>query len=266
MAEENNAVPLVSIITIVRNDRPGLSRTIASVARFKGNQSEYIVIDGASTDDTLQALDSETIRNVDTLVSEPDKGIYDAMNKGIERAHGTYLLFLNAGDELLVDLEALIKSHTESPVLLYGLANIVSENGTLIYIRGKRLLSLHRLFKGMPLCHQAILYRRDAMTPYDLRFKIISDRVATYTIVKKYGLSHTTFVNCIIANSYDGGVSGNYPYSLRLEEENLFYRCAGKSYYVVIKAINTLFRFKIKYPLLRLINNKSKSLPENKNS
>lgn len=266
MAAMNYAVPLVSIITIVRNDRPGLTRTIASVARFKGNQTEYIIIDGASTDDTLRALNDETTRIVDIVVSEPDKGIYDAMNKGIERACGTYLLFLNAGDELVVDLEALIKAQAESPVLLYGRANIVTEDGTLIYVRGKRLFGLHTLFKGMPLCHQAILYRRDAMVPYDLRFKIISDRVTTYTIVKKYGLSHTTFVNCIIANSYDGGVSGNYPYTLRLEEENMFYRSAGKSYYVAIKSINTLFRFKVKYPLLRLFNKKSKSLPENRNS
>lgn len=263
MAATYHNAPLISIITVVRNDRVGLSRTIASVASFKGNQTEYTIIDGASTDDTLSALNSNT-HVVDTLVSEPDMGIYDAMNKGIERASGRYLLFLNAGDELLIDLEAVVKSQVESPALIYGRVNIVSMDGTLIYVRGKRLFSLHSLLKGMPLCHQAILYRRDAMMPYDLRFKIISDRVVTYNIASKYGLSNTKFINCIIANSYDGGVSGKYPYMLRLEEENLFYRSAGKSYYIAIKAINTLFRFNVRYPILRLFNNKSSSLPENR--
>lgn len=263
MAATSTKAPLISIITIVRNDRIGLSRTIASVAGFKGNQTEFIIIDGASTDDTLRALDSNK-QIVDTLVSEPDKGIYDAMNKGIERAGGRYLLFLNAGDELLIDLDAVVRSQNESPVLIYGRVNIVSLDGTLIYVRGKRLFSLHSLLKGMPLCHQAIIYRRDAMMPYDLRFKIISDRVTTYNIVKKYGLSNTKFINSIIANSYDGGVSGNYPHKLRLEEEYLFYKSVGKSYYIAIKAINTLFRFKVRYPVLRLFKPKSSSLPENK--
>lgn len=263
MAATSSNAPLISIITIVRNDRVGLSRTIASVAGFKGNQTEYIIIDGASTDDTLRAVDSDA-HIVDTLISEPDKGIYDAMNKGIERASGEYLLFLNAGDELLIDLEAVVRLQNESPVLIYGRVNIVSLDGTLIYVRGKRLFSLHSLLKGMPLCHQAIIYRRETMMPYDLRFKVISDRVTTYNIVRKHGLHNTKFINSIIANSYDGGVSGNYPYELRLEEENLFYRSVGKSYYVAIKTINTLFRFKVRYPIVRLFNKKSSSLPENR--
>jgi len=264
MAATSTKAPLISIITIVRNDRIGLSRTIASVASHKGDQTEYIIIDGASTDDTLSVLDSD-VHIVDTLISEPDKGIYDAMNKGIERASGEYLLFLNAGDELLIDLEAVVRSQTTSPVLIYGRVNIVSLDGRLIYVRGKRLFSLHSLLKGMPLCHQAIIYRRDAMILYDLRFKVISDRVTTYNIAKKYGLSNTKFINSIIANSYDGGMSGNYPYKLRLEEENLFYRSVGKSYYIAIKAVNTLFRFKVRYPILRLFNKNSSSLPENRN-
>lgn len=264
MAAANHNDTLISIITIVRNDRAGLSQTIASVACFKGNQTEFIIIDGASTDDTLRALDSNK-QIVDTLVSEPDKGIYDAMNRGIERACGKYLYFLNAGDELLIDLESVVRSQTASPVLIYGKVNIMSLDGTLIYVRGKRLHRLHSLLKGMPLCHQAILYRRDAMMPYDLRFNVISDRVVTYNIARKYGLSNTTFINGIIANSYDGGMSGKYPYMLRLEEENLFYRSVGKSYYIAVKAINTLFRFKVRYPILRIFNRNSSSLPENRN-
>ena len=89
---------LVSIITIVRNDSPGLSRTRASIAAQVGmNDLEWVIVDGASTDGTAQlalGLDEAYA----STVSEPDRGIFDAMNKGLERAAGTFVVFLNAGD------------------------------------------------------------------------------------------------------------------------------------------------------------------------
>ena len=102
-----NRQPLVSIITVVRNDAANLARTMQSVAPFKNARIEYIVVDGASTDDTLRMAESRRDL-IDLLISEPDNGIYDAMNKGIKLAHGTYLLFLNAGDELLVPPDDLV--------------------------------------------------------------------------------------------------------------------------------------------------------------
>ena len=91
--------PLVSIITINRNNLVGLRRTIASVLSQTWKEFEYIVIDGDSSDGS-----DEFIRTKDSLIdkwiSEPDTGIYNAMNKGIKMASGEYLLFLNSGDEL----------------------------------------------------------------------------------------------------------------------------------------------------------------------
>ena len=92
------------------------------------------------------------------------------------------------------------------------------------------------------------------MPLYDLRFKVISDRVLTYHLVRNNGLAKTRFVDCIFVNYYDGGFSGSYPFKLLREEEDLFFKSVGKSYYITIKSINALFKYKIKYPFMRLFN------------
>lgn len=252
--------PVVTIITVVRNDSVRLQQTIVSVSKYKGSQTEFIVIDGASTDNTCDVIRSNA-RLIDQVISEPDNGIYDAMNKGIAISRGRYLLFLNAGDELLTDLEKIVTSQPDSPVLMYGRANMIAPDGSVRYIQGKRLKHVRRFLKGMPLCHQAILYRRDAMLQYDLRYKVISDRVLTYRIVGNHGLASTRFIDCIFVNYYDGGFSGSYPFKLLREEEDLFFRSVGKSYYIAIKNINALFKYKVKYPLMRLFHKAPVKIP-----
>lgn len=244
--------PAVSIITVVRNDSVRLQQTIASVSKYKGSLTEFIVIDGASSDNTCDVI-STNARLIDRTISEPDHGIYDAMNKGITLASGRYLLFLNAGDELLIDIEKIVNAQPDSPVLIYGRANMIAPNGTIRFIQGKRLKHIRRFLKGMPICHQAILYRRDVMTHYDLRFKVISDRVLTYHLVNNHGLANTRFINCIFINYYDGGFSGNYPFKLLRQEEDLFFKSVNKPYYIIIKNINALFKYKIKLPFLKAI-------------
>lgn len=247
--------PLVSIITVVRNDAGRLLSTISAVSRNKGSSTEYLVVDGNSTDDTLPLIQSRP-DVIDRFISEPDQGIYDAMNKGIALAQGKYLLFLNAGDELLVDVEAVVAAIPDSPALIYGRANMFGPDGTLRYVKGKKLKGIHRFLKGMPLCHQAMLYRRDCMPHYDLRFKVMSDRVLTYQIVQKHGLAQTRFVNSLFVNYFEGGFSGSFSEEFLREEESLFYRSVGKSYYILIKRVNSLFKHKIKHPFLRLIGKK----------
>lgn len=90
----------LSVITVVRNDPEGLQRTAQSLTEQQFADLEWIVIDGASTDGTVAALSilSGQVRQPDVLISEPDRGIYDAMNKGLVRAQGDWLTFLNAGD------------------------------------------------------------------------------------------------------------------------------------------------------------------------
>lgn len=112
----------VSVITIVRNDPVGLARTIRSVASQSAAPEEHIIIDGASTDDTLAVARSMAMR-AGRVISEPDNGIYDAMNKGIRLARGQVLGFLNAGDcyhdpTSLASISAAFKAY--EPSLVYG--------------------------------------------------------------------------------------------------------------------------------------------------
>jgi len=250
-----NVVPLISIITVVRNDAENLLRTIQSVVPFKSDRVEYVVIDGASTDNTLLIIESHRDL-VDVFISEADEGIYDAMNKGIDNAHGKYLLFLNAGDELTADITAVAAAAPEESVIIYGKTTMINPDGSFDYIKGKRLKSVRRFLKGMPLCHQAILYRRELIGHYDLEFKVMSDRVLTYKLLKKYGLKRAYFADKIIATYYQGGTSGNYSDEFLADEAAKFYRSVGKSHYITMKYIDFQFKHKLKRPLLRLFGKK----------
>jgi putative colanic acid biosynthesis glycosyltransferase len=93
--------PWLSVVTVVRNDLPGLERTHASLAEQVLRDFEWILIDGASTDATRARASELLAEGIARGVSEPDTGIYDAMNKGLRLARGSHVLFLNAGDRLL---------------------------------------------------------------------------------------------------------------------------------------------------------------------
>jgi glycosyltransferase involved in cell wall biosynthesis len=244
--------PLVSIVTVVRNNADRLLRTMQSVARFKGANVEYILIDGASTDGTLEVLRAH-VALLDFWSSEPDGGIYDAMNKGAARCSGRYVMFLNAGDELIADVGALAEGAAEDCVLQYGRANMMNPDGTIRYVKGKRLKSPRKFLKGMPLCHQAILYGRDAMPAYDPRFRIMADRLLTYRLVRDLGLKRTRFLDVTLVNYMEDGFSCNVPLQQSREEESRFYREVGRSHYIVIKKINALFKHKVKLPILRQV-------------
>lgn len=244
--------PLVSIITVVRNDAERLLSTVATVSKYKSDRTEFIVVDGDSSDGT-QAIIKTHPGAIDHFISEPDQGIYDAMNKGISLAHGKYLMFLNAGDELLLDVDSLVASISDSPVLIYGRANMFAPDGTLRYVKGKRIKGIRRFLKGMPLCHQAILYLRDCIPTFDLRFKVMADRVLTYQMVLTHGLAKTRFVDCLFVNYFEGGFSSSFSDDCLREEQELFYRSVGKSHYILIKKISAAFKYKIKQPFLKAI-------------
>jgi glycosyltransferase involved in cell wall biosynthesis len=249
---------LLTIITVVRNDSKSLLATLAGVSKYKGSRTEYIVIDGNSSDDTLSVIQSN-LNVIDRYISEPDQGIYDAMNKGIALARGKYLLFLNAGDELLTDVEALIASVPDEPVLIYGKANMYAPDGRLLYVKGKPLKNVNQFLKGMPLCHQAILYRRDCMKNYDLRYKVYADRALTYQLVCTHGISSTRFVNSMMVNFYEDGFSSICAEESLREEQNQFYRNVGKQHYIYIKHAKALFKQHVKLPLQRLIGRQPKA-------
>lgn len=165
----------ISVITVNRNNREGLRKTLESVAAQTVRPFECIVFDGASTDGSAALLE-EFAACITWSVSEPDKGIYPAMNKGIAHAGGDYCLFMNSGDcfasdKVLAELEELEFS-----------ADIIAGN-TLVLTdpphqkTAPEAVSLRFLFNES-LCHQSVLIKTDLLRkhPYDEQLKIVSDR------------------------------------------------------------------------------------------
>jgi glycosyltransferase involved in cell wall biosynthesis len=185
----------VSIVTVTYNPGELLEPTMRSVAEQVGVQIDYVVVDGASKDGTVDRLRSfgkrieeieadggQDERNQLTYrwVSEPDRGLYDAMNKGLAMATGDYVLFLNAGDTLahprvLADLW----SERKGAAVYYGQAMVVESMGGRELGLRKPLPPQHLNWRslrfGMVVSHQAFVIKRERALPYDLQYRICAD-------------------------------------------------------------------------------------------
>ena len=194
-----------SVITINYNDKIGLERTINSVINQTNNDYEYIIIDGESTDGSVDVIKRHA-DHINYWVSEKDKGVYNAMNKGVAQAHGDYLIFMNSGDcfHSPVALDSF-KEYKEDIIcgkVLKG--NVQKPSGPK-----KSTITLVDLIRGS-LPHQAMFIKRELLIahPYDENYKIMSDwKFCLETIV--YG--NCTFRACdIIVADYDtSGISTN---------------------------------------------------------
>ena len=177
-----NLQPKFSIITITFNAAPVIGPTLQSVLAQSYKNYEYILVDGASKDDTVAVAKASGI-NFAHIVSEPDKGLYDAMNKGMRLATGDYLCFLNAGDafhspDTLEKIVAAIAHEEHLPDVLYG--ETAEVNDERQFVRMRRLQAPARLtwksFKqGMLVCHQAFYARRGIAPEYNLEYRLSAD-------------------------------------------------------------------------------------------
>lgn len=165
----------VSIITIVYNGESLLEGTIQSVINQTYKDIEYIIVDGASKDNTVEILKKYAEKYSIRWVSEPDKGLYDAMNKGLKMATGDFVLFMNAGDHLFSEstLETLAAQIQPNTDILYGETMLVNEKrhhlGTRTDKTVQRLpeeLTWQSMKRGMVVCHQAFLPKRTIAPQY----------------------------------------------------------------------------------------------------
>ena len=151
--------PKVSVVTITLNNRDALRATMTSVLAQSYPALEYIVVDGQSTDGSVALIEAQSER-IHRWVSEPDRGIYDALNKGIALSQGDWIIFMNAGDEFF-DANTLrtVFAHPIAPqtVFLYGHHHTRYPN----YVIAKTAGELRDFWKGPPFSHQAVLVRSD---------------------------------------------------------------------------------------------------------
>lgn len=173
--------PLFAIITICYNAAETIGRTLKSVDSQNFTDYEHVIIDGASTDGT-QALVGQYASERRRIISEPDKGLYDAMNKGMAASTGRYLIFLNAGDKFhAADTLACIAAaiaENGAPGIVYGQTDIVDNDGR--YLRPRHLsappeLSVKSFAEGMLVCHQAFVASRSVAGDYNLKYRFSAD-------------------------------------------------------------------------------------------
>ena len=198
-----NQQPTFSIITITYNAERWLERTILSVLSQSYPDIEYILIDGASKDKTLSIIDRYK-DHIAKVTSEPDKGLYDAMNKGIRLATGDYLCFLNAGDSFHEDDTLQQMVHTlpgsELPDVMYGETALVDKEGHFVRMRrlsAPKMLTWKSFRQGMLVCHQAFFAKRTLVEPYNLKYRFSADFDWCIRIMKKAHTLHNTRLTII---------------------------------------------------------------------
>ena len=208
----NRPTPVFSVITVTYNAAAVLEDTIQSVIAQTYHHVEYIIVDGASKDGTTGIIDRYRDR-IARVVSEPDGGLYDAMNKGIALATGDYLCFLNAGDSFHEDdtLQQIVHSlapHDKLPGVIYGETDLVDCEGH--FVRKRRLsapevLTWKSFRQGMLVCHQAFFARRDLVEPYDLRSRFSADFDWCIRVMKKAHVLHNAHL--VVIDYLDEGLT-----------------------------------------------------------
>jgi glycosyltransferase involved in cell wall biosynthesis len=195
-------LPKITVITVVRNDELHIEITILSVINQKYKNLEYIIIDGESSDHTVEII-KKYDQYIDYWISEKDLGIYDAMNKGIGIASGVGILFLNSGDYFVGEV---LNNNIKIPCWI----NIAYTN-----FFGKYTFCKFKNYKmGLPIPHQGILFENKKIN-YKLRYKIASDY--DFYLEYKYG-SKLTKHNCEGYIHYDNSGKSNENFILRDKE------------------------------------------------
>lgn len=172
-----NNLPLISVVTVVLNDVQNIERTIESVITQTYSNVEYIIIDGVSTDGTIEKI-AKYKDEITSFISESDKGLYDAMNKGTDKATGEWIIYMNSGDRFL-DSEVLSKIFIENRDKIINKSviytdTITDKNGVKSKVKAR---SLKYIWMGPPSIHQSQLVKTSIAKskPFNLKFKINAD-------------------------------------------------------------------------------------------
>ncbi|MBQ0027443.1 MAG: glycosyltransferase [Lachnospiraceae bacterium] len=168
----------ISVVTVCFNSQDTIRMTIESVLSQKYDDFEYIIVDGASTDETLKIIGEYSDNAIIRMISEADNGLYDAMNKATSIAEGDYLCFMNSGD-IFADSNVLSDiSDRLSGDITYGNVVRIREDGEFTEkYKGTNAETKWTLLKGRMICHQAMFIKRETMLlyGYDTRYRITAD-------------------------------------------------------------------------------------------
>jgi len=202
-------LPKLSVITVVYNSEQFIERTIQSVLGQTYSNIEYIIIDGGSSDKTI-----DLIKKYNSLsgnwISEKDNGLYDAMNKGLLRVTGDYVCFLNSGDTFFSNdtIENVFSGISEHPDVIYGETMIVDSEGNEIGLRRLKTpenLTWKSFKKGMLVCHQSIYVKSAIAENYNLKYKYSADFDWVLKVLKNAKTIHNS--SLVLTRFLDGGIN-----------------------------------------------------------
>lgn len=204
--------PKISVVTVVLNDPEGLQRTVDSVRAQSYPLIDFVVIDGASEEPTQLVLE-RCIDSMDRMLSEPDGGIYDAMNKGLMLSSGEFVVFMNAGDAFAdrSTVERVAENLDDQTDVLYGHRLYIKPGGGAVL---EKAPGMSRIAEGMPFCHQSAFLRRQLLlaNPFNTTYKFAADYEQ---IVRLHKAGHRfRSIDIPICEYLSGGVSesGIRPY------------------------------------------------------
>ncbi|WP_236579115.1 glycosyltransferase family 2 protein [Hydrogenimonas urashimensis] len=240
--------PKITIVTVVYNALEELKKTVQSVASQTYPHLEYIVVDGGSTDGTIEFLKSSE-KVVSRWISRPDRGIYDAMNRGAELADGDYIQFLNAGDTLYSEtvLSEVAQKLKENPAkVLFGRALTGSEERISWLYPSVEAPAITEWLKSHDPNHQAIFFPKSFYKKhqYDLKYKITADLDYKLRAKKEIGY---LFIDRVIVKFALGGVStqnGNFGFITQRIKESVMRNLEHRLYReLLMDPLKILFKF-----------------------
>ncbi|WP_285060364.1 glycosyltransferase family 2 protein [Pedobacter ginsengisoli] len=230
--------PKLSVITIVYNNVKDIERTMLSVLNQTYRNIEYIIIDGGSKDGTVEVIGKYRPR-LARFLSEPDNGIYDAMNKGLTLATGDYVLFMNSGDEIYApETVTEVFESAAAADIYYGETEMYNEQWESL---GQRRHCAPEIFNwksfryGMSISHQAIYVKRSLAQPFDLRYKYSSD--IDWIIRAAKNASSIVNTHMYVAKYLVGGISKKKHFASLRERFRIF----SKYYGLIPNLINHVF-------------------------
>lgn len=234
--------PLISVVTVCFNAVKDIEKTILSVINQTYENIEYIIIDGGSTDGTVDVIKKYADR-ITYWVSEPDKGIYDAMNKGIRVATGEWINFMNAGDEFYSSITLSDVSFDSNYLCIYGNALYYNDKEEWSVIAK----DVNSIRNNMPNTHQAFFIQMKIVKQnlFDLTYRYAADYNMVYNIFCRYGCSVFMKLDTYICR-YEAqrGMSMRYANDVFGEVIDIRKRVKGvKWYYDVLKFILKKVRY-----------------------
>lgn len=234
--------PLFSIITITYNAENSLRPTMESVKNQLFRDFEHIIVDGASTDNTVSLARRICGRDL-RIISEPDNGLYDAMNKGLHLARGKYVIFLNAGDSFAAPdvLGRYAEAAENNPDIIYGDTVIVDSTRKILrprHLSVPERLTPESFSDGMLVCHQAFCVRRDLAPDYDPAYRFSADYDWTIRCIKASVPARCINLHAITIHYLDDGLTEKNKIASLKERYEIM-----KKHYGTIKAIGKHLSF-----------------------